>query len=96
MLWRISAAIVALTLVHGADRTRQDGAELAGSLREHAPEAAIRLCAEQTARCIETIGQAAGLARAMATPKTAGPDPFPALPAGTYPLPPRRPAQPRA
>ncbi|WP_150288079.1 hypothetical protein [Rhabdaerophilum calidifontis] len=96
MLWRISAAIVALTLVHGADRTRQDGVELAGTLRERAPEAVIRLCADQAARCIETIGQAAGLARVAATPKTAEPEPLLALPAGAYPLPPRRPAHPRA
>ncbi len=61
MLWRISAALLALYLVHGAENSARDGARLASDLREEIPQAAVALCTDKPEHCQHLLKQVSGL-----------------------------------
>lgn len=106
MLWRISAALAALYFVHGSDNVARDAGRAANEIAvaapaigAAAPKAALAYCLDKPEICRTLAREAAGLpaagpvaahAEANAVPDTAPR----AVPAGAYPLPPRRPAAP--
>lgn len=106
MFWRISAALIALYLVHGADNTARDGARLAtavsAEVRNGGPQAVVSFCVEKPEICQAALRQASGLTAPEAQLPVPPADTrtpgivavAPTIPVATtaFPLPPVRPA----
>lgn len=99
MLWRVSAALVALYLVHGSQNGAGESTRLATDLRSEAPKAMVAACLDRPDVCREVLRHATGLAAPPTTGGTARREPVeielkaPPIPvaAGEFPLPPVRP-----
>lgn len=106
MLWKISAALVALYLVHGAENVAKDSARVASGMRTEAPAATVAMCVEKPDLCQHILKQVTGIQIASpgATAPALAPSRTPTKPAeeikappvpviaGEFPLPPIRPA----
>lgn len=99
MLWRISAALFALYLVHGAENVSHDGAKIAAEVRKDAPQALVSLCIENPGICQKALKQVSNVTvpestpapRQIVAPALAGASAVPVA-TGIFPLPPVRPA----
>jgi hypothetical protein len=100
MFWRLSAAIVALYLVHASQNGTGDAARLAADVQREAPKAMVAACLDRPDLCRQVLQHATGLGATETTSGTARRAPIeadhkaPPLPvnAGEFPLPPVRPA----
>lgn len=100
MLWRLSAALVALYLVHASQSGAGDAARLAADVQREAPRAMVAACLDKPDLCRQVLQHATGLAAQESTGGTTRRAPLetehkaPPIPvaAGEFPLPPVRPA----
>ncbi|KAF0227809.1 MAG: hypothetical protein FD175_2515 [Beijerinckiaceae bacterium] len=101
MLWKFSAALATLYIIHGSENVARDSARLAQEVRHEAPAAAVSMCLDKPILCQHLIKQATGLGgenQAAPAPHgvpkpNADPKAAPlALAAGEFPVPPVRPA----
>lgn len=100
MFWRLSAAIVALYLVHASQNGTGDAARLAADVQREAPKAMVAACLERPDVCRQVLQHATGLGAGETTSGTTrraaieADQKAPPLPVavGEFPLPPVRPA----
>lgn len=100
MFWRLSAALVALYLVHGSQNVSNDAARLARDIRKETPNAMVAACLDRPDVCREVLRHATGLGAGETTGGTTRrvtaevehkAPPIPVA-TGEFPLPPVRPA----
>lgn len=105
MLWRISAALVALYIVHGSENTARDSARLASEIGQQVPQAVVAACVDKPEVCQQLLRHVSGptgaSTSAPAVPPSAARPAEPALAgikappvpvvSGEFPLPPVRP-----
>lgn len=100
MLWRLSAALIALYLVHTSQNGAGDAARLVADVQREAPKAMVAACLDRPDLCRQMLQHATGLGgtettggttrRASAEAEHKAP-PIP-VSTGEFPLPPIRPA----